>query len=209
MNQLTYSLMKKGYLKTDRIIDAFSDVRRVDFVPEDLEDAAEKDIPLPIGHGQTISQPLTVAFMMELLDPRPGQRILDIGSGSGWTTAILSHIVGEKGTVIGLERIVELCERGRKNVQKYGYISKGIATIECSDGSRGYTKYAPYDRILVSASTEEIPQELKGQLAVGGKMVIPLRNSICYLEKKAKNDFSIEQFRGFAFVPSVEESRIN
>ncbi len=207
MNQLTYSLMKKGYLKEDMLIDAFSDIDRVYFVPKDLESAAEKDISLPIGSGQTISQPFTVAFMLELLDPQPGQRILDVGSGSGWTTALLAHVVGKKGIVIGLERIKELYEKGKKNVDRYKYISKGIVEMNHMDGNKGCPRHAPYDRILVSASVEEVPKELKQQLKIGGKMVIPVRNSICYLEKNTDGNFKMEQFRGFAFVPLIEESK--
>ena len=110
MDSLVKDLIYSGYLKTDRIIDAFSKIRRVDFVPEDLESAAQANIPLPIGQGQTISQPLTVAFMLEKLEPLPGNKILDVGSGSGWTAVLLAHIVGEKGKVIGMERIKELCD---------------------------------------------------------------------------------------------------
>lgn len=207
MNQLVSELIRKGYLRTDCIIDAFAKIPRVEFVPEDLFNAADVDIPLPIGHGQTISQPLTVAFMVELLDPRPGQRILDVGSGSGWTTALLAHIVGEEGSVIGVERIFELYRQGKKNIGKFGFIKKGIAQMHCGDGTKGFAKYAPYDRILVSASADEVPGELKKQLAIGGKMVLPVRNSIWYLEKKGEDDFYHEEFKGFSFVPLIEESR--
>lgn len=198
--------MKKGYLKTDVIIDAFFNVGREEFVPEDLINSADLDISLPIGYGQTISQPMTVAFMLELLDPKPGQNILDLGSGSGWTTAILSHIVGSKGKVTSIERIKELCDFCKKNVDKFNFIRKGIAEFHCMDGSKGFEKNAPYDRILVSAMAKQIPKELKEQLAVGGKIVIPVNNSIWYAEKKSDGELEIEKFPGFSFVPLVEKN---
>ena len=127
MSKLINSLIKQGYLKSDILIEAFFNIGRKEFLPQELEDQAEVNIALPIGYGQTISQPLTVAFMLELLDPRAGQKILDVGSGSGWTTALLSFIVGAKGKVVALERIKELVDFGKKNVQKFGFCEKGIA----------------------------------------------------------------------------------
>lgn len=204
MNTLTDGLIKAGYLRTDAIIEAFSQINRAAFVPEDLEQVAEMDIPLPIGHGQTISQPLTVAFMLELLDPREGHHILDIGSGSGWTTALLACIVGKKGSVTAIEIIKELCETGTKNVEKFGFVSSGIAEFHCLSGKNGFADDAPYDRILVSAVVSEIPKAFKQQLKIGGKMVIPVGSAIWYLEKKGEDDFSEEHHPGFRFVPFVE-----
>jgi protein-L-isoaspartate(D-aspartate) O-methyltransferase len=201
MNSLIKDLIYQGYLKTDRIIDAFSKVKRVDFVPEELEGASQANIPLPIGQGQTISQPLTVAFMLEKLQPTPGDKILDVGSGSGWTTALLAHIAGKKGKVIGIERIKELCDFGTNNISKYNFISGGRAKIVCADGSRGYVNEAPFDRILVSAAAREIPKDLKKQLKIGGRLVIPVKNSIFLLEKISDKEFREEEFPGFAFVP--------
>lgn len=208
MSHLVNELIREGYLKSDSIIEAFSVIHRIEFVPDDLESQSEANIPLPIGHGQTISQPLTVALMMELLDPKENQVILDVGSGSGWTTAILSYIVGENGKVIGIERVPELCDFGKKNVEKFGFIRKGIAEMECGDGSLGCPKHAPYDRILVSAMANEVPEVLKKQLKVGGKMVIPVHNDIWYLEKKGRDDFYKEEYPGFSFVPLVQETNI-
>jgi protein-L-isoaspartate(D-aspartate) O-methyltransferase len=201
-------MIYQGYLKTDRIIEAFSKVRRVDFVPDELESASEANIPLPIGHGQTISQPLTVAFMLEKLGALPGDKVLDVGSGSGWTTALLAHIVGKKGKVIGIERIKSLCDFGTNNISKYHLIEGGRAKIICADGSKGYVNEAPYNRILVSASAEEIPKELKKQLAIGGRLVIPVKNSIWLIEKKYEKVFHEEEYPGFVFVPLVSEHTI-
>lgn len=203
MSKLVNDLIRDGYLKSDLIIDAFSEINRIEFVPEELEREAEENVALPIGYGQTISQPLTVAFMLELLDPRRGQKILDVGSGSGWTMALLSYIAGSGGKVIGLERIEELKKIGEKNTDKYGYVKKGIAEFYSADGSIGFPPGAPFDRILVSASTDRVPEELKRQLKIGGKMVIPVRNSIVYLEKKNETDFYKEEYPGFVFVPLI------
>ncbi len=205
MNKLAYNLMRKGYLKTDRIIDAFSEISRVEFVPGELYQDAEMDIALPIGFGQTISQPLVVAFMLELLEPKKGQKILDVGSGSGWTTSLLAFIVGKKGRVVALERIRELKDFGEKNADKYGYVRDKIAEFHNLEGSQGFSEEAPYDRILVSASLEEVPPAFKKQLKIGGKMVIPIRNSIFYFEKKSETDFFREEFPGFYFVPFVKD----
>ena len=97
------SLIQEGWLKTPRIIEAFRKIKRVDFLPEDMKDLAELNEALPIGYGQTISQPLVVAFMLEQLEPRPGDKVLDIGSGSGWTTALLAEVVGHGGRVIAID----------------------------------------------------------------------------------------------------------
>jgi protein-L-isoaspartate(D-aspartate) O-methyltransferase len=203
MSKLVNDLMTKGYLRSDLIIDAFSEISRIEFVPKELELEAEKDIALPIGYGQTISQPLVVAFMLELLDPRRGQKILDVGSGSGWTTALLAYIAGREGKVIGVERVKELREFGEKNADKYGFVKKGIAQFQEADGSKGFPEAAPYDRILVSAVSDEIPQALKDQLIDGGKLVMPVRGSIVYLERKSEHEFYKEEFPGFYFVPLI------
>lgn len=203
MNRMINNLMKNGYLRTSSIIEAFANIDRIEFVPADMELDANADVPLPIGFGQTISQPTTVAIMFELLDPREGQKILDIGSGSGWTTALLAYIVGKKGKVISLERIKELCEFGRKNLRKIKKIDKGVVEIYNKDGSRGYAVRAPYDRILVSASAPEVFQELKDQLKIGGKMVMPIYNHLHYIEKRGENDFYEERYPGFMFVPLI------
>ena len=205
MSRLVNELIRDGYLRTDVIIDAFSEMHRVEFIPEDLHQHAESDIPLPIGFGQTISQPATVALMFELLNPKVGQNILDVGSGSGWTAALLSYIVKEKGKVTSLEVIHELCDFGKKNVGKFSFIKNSIAEFHCQTSGIGFEKNAPYDRILVSASAQSVPPELKDQLKIGGKMVIPVRNDIWYIEKRAKDDFYIEKFPGFAFVPLIRE----
>jgi protein-L-isoaspartate(D-aspartate) O-methyltransferase len=203
MDPLIRDLIYQGYLKTDRIIGAFSKIKRVDFVPVELASAAQANIPLPIGQGQTISQPLTVAFMLEKLQPKLGDKVLDIGAGSGWTTALLAHIVGENGKVIGVEKVKSLCDFGTNNISRYNFLSGGRAKIVCADGSHGYINEAPYNRILVSAAADEIPKDLKKQLVVGGRLVIPVKNSIWMVEKKTEKNFHEEEYPGFVFVPLV------
>lgn len=203
MSKLVNQLIKDGYLKSDLVIDAFSEISRVEFVPEELEFVADSDVALPIGYGQTVSQPTTVAIMLELLGLERGQKVLDVGSGSGWTTALLSYAVGTEGKVIAIDIIDELCKIGEKNVDKFGYVKKGIAEFHKADGSKGFPEGAPFDRILVSAMAENVPEDLKKQLKIGGKMVIPTKNSLYFLERKGEEEFYEEQFPGFAFVPLV------
>lgn len=197
-------LIEEGWLKTERYIEAFRKIKRVDFLPEDLKNLAELNEALSIGYGQTISQPLVVAFMLEQLQVQPGDKILDIGSGSGWTTALLAEIVGKNGKVIAVEIVPELMEFGKKNVAKYNFIEKGIVEFICADGSKGYLKEAPYDKILVSASVQaEVPQVWKEQLKIGGRIVTPVGNSIWLFTKKSEKDFEEVEYPGFIFVPLV------
>ncbi len=200
---LISSLKGLGYPKTFSLIDAFGAVDRVDFVPKDLEREAYIDQALPIGEGQTISQPLTVAFMLELLSPKEGEKVLEIGAGSGWQAALLAHIVGAKGKVIALERIPKLVEMARHNISKYEDLTSKVEVI-LADGSKGYEKEAPYNRIVAAASAQSIPEMWKKQLKVGGIIVAPVKNSILKLVKEGKNDFSEEEYPGFVFVPLVE-----
>jgi len=213
---LVEELIQQGWLKTPRIIDAFNKIERADFLPEKMQKLAGLNEALPIGFNQTISQPLVVAFMLELLDPMPGENILDIGSGSGWTTALLAHIVSSvkspdlKPKITALELVPELKEFGEKNVAKYNFIEKNIAEFICTDGSKGYRPKAPYDKILVSAAAPSLPKELKSQLKKGGKIVIPINNSIWLFSKSfsEKQDEIFEQteYPGFIFVPLIEKN---
>lgn len=185
---------------------AFNTVKRKDFVPREMLPWASLNEALPIGYEQTISQPQTVAFMLEKLDPKEGHKILDIGSGSGWTTALLASLVGSNGKVVGIELVPELAEFGKNNVSKYGFIKQGIVEFIAGDGSKGYPRYAPYDRILVSASLDKkkLPEAWNKQLVVGGKIVIPIKNSIWLFIKKSEHKFEEQEFPGFAFVPFLE-----
>lgn len=213
--RLLNDLIKGGYLRTPSIIDAFEKIDRVDFVPEGLRKSAYINEPLPIGFGQTISQPLTVAFMLELLSPLSGERILDVGTGSGWQTALLAQIVGGVANigvennylplVIGIERISELSDFAQKNVEKYGFISKGIVKIITGDGINGIPEFAPFDKIIAGAAGRELPFSWKEQLKIGGIIVAPVRDSVCVFKKIDEDEFDESQYFGFRFVPLIEE----
>jgi len=208
MNSLINDLIKKGFLKDEKIIEAFSDIDRAEFLPENFYKESLSDVALPIGYGQAISQPSVVALMLNLLDAREGQKVLDIGSGSGWTVALLCHIVGRNGYVGAIERIEKLLEWGKKNVDKYGYVKdgkEGQAEFFLADGSKGLSKRAPFDRILVSAFSDFIPPVLKEQLKIGGKMVIPIKNNLWFLEKKDSDKFEQKIYPGFSFVPLIKD----
>ena len=205
MEHLINQLIQEGYLKTPRIIEAFRAIKREDFLPEDLKNEAEINAPLPIGYGATISQPLTVAFMLELLQPEPGDKILDIGSGSGWQTAMLAYIVGEKGKVFAIERIPELVEFGKRNVAKYNFLEKGIVEFICADGSKGLEQAASFSGIIAAAACDEIPEAWKEQLKIGGRLVTPVKSSIWLLIKKSQAEFEEQEFPGFAFVPLISD----
>ena len=199
-NELTNHLTDAGVLKTSRIVDAFRTIDRADFVPRKYLNEAYGDYPLPLGYGQTISQPTTVAFMLEKLQPQAGEKILDVGSGSGWTTALLAQIVGPAGKVCGVEIVPELAELGRKNLANY---ELNWAEIKLVTGELGCPPLAPFNKILVSAAAEEPPDELLSQLKSGGRLVIPIQNSIWQIDKAAAGKFRQQEFPGFVFVPLV------
>lgn len=182
------------------IDEAFSKVERKEFLPEDLQAQAGFDAPVPIGFGQTNSQPTTVKRMLEWLDPQEGDKVLDVGSGSGWTTALLAYLVGPKGKVYAVEKIPELVEFGRGNCRRTGVKNARFYT---AGRVFGLPKFAPYDRILVSASAGKMPEELIEQLEVGGVMVIPILNSIFVLAKTGPDTFETVEKPGFVFVPLV------
>jgi len=206
------SLIQEGWLKTEIIKKAFKKIKREDFLPKDLKNLAEINEALPIGQGQTISQPLVVAFMLEQLQPKPGEKILDVGSGSGWTTTLLAQIVGGeskniRGQIIAIEIVPSLKEFGETNVAKYNFIKKGIVKFLLGDGSRGSPQEAPFDKILASASADKIPEAWKEQLKVGGKIVAPVGSSIRTIIKKSESQFEEIDYPGFVFVPLIKKTK--
>lgn len=206
--ELVKDLKKKGYLQNKLIEKAFLEISRKDFVLDSLKERAFDDVPLPIDFNQTISQPAVVAFMLELLCPKRGDKILDIGAGSGWTSALLASIVKKEGKVIGIERFPELKEFAEKNISKYNFIRKGLVEIYLADGYRGFHKRAPYDKILVSAALSDIsdlPIAWKNQLVDGGLLVVPINNFIYKFVKKDQ-ELLEEKYYGFTFVPLVKNN---
>lgn len=179
---------------------AFEFVAREDFLPPEVRTDAGQDVPLPIGYGQTNSQPSTVRRMLKWLDAQPGDRVLDVGSGSGWTSALLGHIVGDSGRVYAIERISELVAYGRENSSKYDLSN---VSFHRAGEAYGMPEKAPFDRILVSAGADELPDELLAQLAIGGKLVIPVGSAIFEVAKRESGDVQIIEHEGFVFVPLV------
>lgn len=199
--KLVEMLKKFGYIKSKSVEQAFLSTPRHLFIPEHLLKYAYIDEPLPIGYGQTISQPSTVAIMTELLQPRKGDKILEIGAGSGWQAAILSRIVGESGKVYTVEIIKELVEMAKRNIAKLGI--KNVEII-CKDGSLGLPEKAPFDKIIVTAACPSV-EHLIEQLKIKGRIVAPVGD--IYTQKMVvyqKNKNKIEKFEYpgyFVFVP--------
>lgn len=200
MQELVDFMVLSGVLKSAEIIEAFKKMDRKYFVPKEFVEQIYVDAPLPIGKNQTISQPSTVAFMLELLKPKKGDKILDIGSGSGWTTSLLCQLVGEKGSVIGLERVDELVDIGGKNLAQFDFGEH--CYIKKAGDKLGMPKEL-FDKILVSASAKEIPKELFSQLKPKGTLVIPIKNSIFKFEKSSDSKILSQEFAGFVFVPLI------
>ena len=187
-----------GVLRTPKVKNAFEKIDRNDFVPDSYKEEAYKDYPLPIGFGQTISQPTTVVFMLELLNLKPDSKVLDVGSGSGYTTALLTAMVPD-GVVLGIEIIPELVEMGKTNIAKYNFPN---AKIECCDSKSIFAENSPkYDRILVNAAAEEIPKNLLEILKPNGIMMIPIRQSVFKICKREDGKIETTEYPGFAFVP--------
>jgi len=202
MKALVEYLKRIGTLKSPVLVEAFLTNDRSDFVTDEMLSRAYEDHALSIGFGQSISQPYTVAFMMELLQPEKGNKVLDVGFGSGWTTSILASVVGFEGKVHAVEIIPEIFRFGKRNLQKYNYTN-----IEFYMGSWEDIQYGDFDRILVSAAASCVPDKLIAKLKVGGRMVIPVRTgftqSIRLVEKVSENTFNEHNFPGFVFVPLV------
>ncbi len=203
--RLVERLKSLGYIRSDRVAEAMLKVPRHEFVPEHLRDRAYVDSPLPIGKGQTISAPHMVAMMTELLDPRPGHKVLEVGAGSGYHAAVVAELVKPDGKVITVERIPELAEFARENLRRTGY-DKWVEVV-VGDGTLGYPEEAPYDRILVTAGAPDVPRSLFEQLKPGGRMVIPVGDrhlqELWLIRKTEDGRMVRERHGGCAFVPLI------
>lgn len=197
------------------VTEAFEAVPRAHFLPAAERRHSASNVPLAIGHGQTNSQPSTVADMLELLEVRRGDRVLDLGSGSGWTTALLAVLVGEEGQVNGVERHRGLVESSQTVIGGFEQesarrIEVGLAAVdihEARSGVLGLPDAAPFDRILVSAGAEEMPVQLVAQLEIGGIMVIPVQGEMLKVTRTGVDvdDIAITGHGRYRFVPLIRE----
>jgi protein-L-isoaspartate(D-aspartate) O-methyltransferase len=195
-DELLASLRRKGF--SEQIVSAFQKVRREDFVPEHLVGYAYEDMALPVMDGSTLSQPSTIAFMLNLLDLNEDSRVLEIGSGSGYALALLAEIV-PRGKVYGLEILKELGVKSKEYLK-----DKKNVEVVIRNGSNGLPEFAPFDRILISASCPEVPRHLLSQLADNGILVAAVKQSIFQI-KKSSEGTTEKEFPGFAFVPLVAD----
>lgn len=184
----------------DLVNNAFAKVEREYFLPEEYKNAARLNQPLPIGYGQTNSQPSTVQMMLKWLDVQAGQKILDIGSGSGWTSALLGYLTGPTGSVDAVEIVPELLTLGEENCRELPIQN---ITFHMASEDVGWPQSAPYDRILVSASARALPDGLLDQLAAPGRLVIPIGHSVYVYTKDAEGNVRSREHQGFVFVPLV------
>jgi len=180
---------------SDAVAEAMRAQDRRRFLPPEVADDHHLDQPLPIGHGQTNSQPSTVAAMLRLLDPFPGMRVLDVGSGSGWSSAILGELGGPTSQVHAVELVPDLVERSRTAITQ-PWVHVHLA----EPGTLGLPRSAPFDRILVSAMADELPEELVDQLADGGVMVAPWRD-VMHRVRRVGDRVEVSEHGGYRFVP--------
>lgn len=197
--QLVEKLQGKG-IQDNRVLEAFGIVPRHVFIETALQDRAYKDTALPIGKDQTISQPFTVARQTELLEVKPGEKVLEIGTGSGYQAAILCELGAQVYTV---ERHEELYEKARSTLRELGYSVRS----KLGDGTMGWSAYAPYDAIVVTAGAPIVPEDLVDQLQVNGRLVVPVgdekRQEMVRLIKIRENEIEEEHYNDFKFVPLI------
>jgi protein-L-isoaspartate(D-aspartate) O-methyltransferase len=186
-------------IKNAKVLDAMGKVPRHFFVPEELRDSAYADGPLPIGAGQTISQPYIVAYMTEILELRGAERVLEVGTGSGYQTAVLAEIVKD---VFTIEVVATLSQRAQDVLKSLGYAN---IQFKIGDGTRGWKDFAPYDAIMVTAAPGSVPKVLQEQLQVGGRMIIPI--GVDYQElvlvRREEKTFKETRLLPVRFVPLV------
>lgn len=196
-------LEKEGYIKDPRIKDAMLKVRRELFVPQGYKRDSYVDTPLPIPGGATISAPHMYAITFEAVKLRKGEKVLEVGSGSGYGAALISELVWRKGETITIEIAPEVFEFAKNNLKKAGY--KNVKVI-CGDGSLGYEKDAPYDAVIVTAACPEIPRPLVNQLKPGGRLVAPVGGistgqDLIYLEKTKDGEIKTKNLGSVIFLP--------
>ncbi len=195
--------LKPRGIKDQRLLESFLAVPREPFVSEELKKSAYQDRPLPIGEGQTISQPYIVAYMLDKLEIAPDDKVLEVGSGCGYVLALLAELTEE---VYGIERKAALAERSRQTLKQLGYDK---IEIRAGDGSRGWPEKAPFAGILVSAAATRVPEELKEQLKIGGRIILPLGDGLfqrlVLITRVSSDEFSRKKLEAVRFVPLIEE----
>jgi len=209
--RLVEALKREGVIRTHLVEEAMLSVPREEFVPPHLRSEAYIDTPLPIGCGQTISAPHMVAMMTEELQPEPGHKVLEIGTGSGYQAAILAHIVSKNagGHVYTIERIPELAHQARLNIERARPDLLSSITVFVGDGSKGIPELSPFDRIIVTAAAPKIPEPLLNQLRPGGRMVIPVGSRweqvLAVIDKHPDGRISTRYTTPCIFVPLIGE----
>ncbi len=204
--ELVKKLSEYGYIKSENVRQAMEKVPREEFLPEENRYYAYNDQPLPIGKGQTISAPHMVAMICEKLQLEEGMKVLEIGTGFGYNAAVISESMDKKGHVYSIERIEYLSKLAEENLRRTGYDEN--VTVIVGDGTLGYEKEAPYDRIYGTASAPYVPEPLKEQLKVGGRLLVPVgeqsyfQDLICIV-KKSETKFKEKSLGGVAFVPMI------
>ena len=201
--QMVENQIKERGITSNKVINALQNVERHMFVPEENVQKAYEDRPLPIGHGQTISQPYIVALMTDMLDLNENDKVLEIGTGSGYQAAVLSEIVDQVYTI---EIVEPLGKQARERLQKLGYDN---VNVKIGNGYKGWPEQAPFDAIIVTAAPTEIPQPLKDQLAEGGKMIIPVGERFAQelvLLKKINGELRKKSIIPVRFVPMVDDN---
>ena len=201
-NKMVEEQIKRRGIKDPHVLEAMRSVKRHKFVPEYNRHFAYSDRPLPIGHNQTISQPYIVALMTDYLNIEKGDKVLEIGTGSGYQAAVLSEITPN---VYSVEIIKDLAERARKTLRDQGYTN---IRIKIGDGYKGWEEHAPYDGIIVTASPSEVPPPLKEQLAEGGRLIIPVGGPVfqnLVLLEKRNAKIKRTEVSGVRFVPMVDD----
>ncbi len=201
-------LLNYGYIKSEKVKKAILKVPREEFIPPENKQYAYIDQPLPIGKGQTISAPHMVAIICEKLALKKGMQVLEIGTGFGYNAAVVSEIIGPKGHVYTIERIEKLKNIAEQNLKRTGYSDN--VTIIYGDGTKGYEEKSPYDRVYATASAPKIPEPLKKQLKIGGRLLTPIgldtsvQELLC-LSRVGEDDYKSYNLGGVVFVPMIGE----
>lgn len=206
-DDLIHELIRLGYLKTDRVIEAFKTVDRALFIPEEKKEYAYKNVPIQIAQNGFIVQPLIAAFVIELLDLRPGNAVLEIGTATGWQTAIMARLVEYIGGITEDEDGrygITSCEPNEeiKNhactiLDSFGYVEKGVVRVIGDTGQKGDIDHAPFDKIVCWYGTLIAPGAWHEQLRIGGQMIVPTYSGIALYEKTDKNTFTHKEYFGY------------